>query len=272
MSEIDTFGGKAGTRHTQVARLTLLMKILEERAHCSITELATHFDVSEETIRRDIRQLERSGRVQKTHGGVSIPSNQLEAPYRIRLREQSDAKQRIALHAAKMVHEGMTLLLDSGTSCLWLARALAGVRDLTIITNSVEIAHEVLGRPNQRLFVAGGPIKPDYHAAFGPEAISFCRRFVPDITVMSMGAIDAGCGFLDFDADEATFKRSLLDRCRRVVVLADASKFGRSGFIQVADFKDVHTLYTDVPPPDAVADAARAHGMVIEVAEASAYP
>ncbi len=267
MTEIDTLDSKSGARPIQVARLTSLMKLLEERGHCSVAELAVHFDVSEETIRRDIRQLERTGRVQKTHGGVSIPSSELEAPYRIRLREQSDAKQRIAQHAARMVTEGMTLLLDSGTTCLWLARALAGFRDLTIITNSMEVAHEVLGRPGQRLFVAGGPIKPDYHAAFGPEAIAFCRRFVPDITILSMGAIDAACGFLDFDSDEATFKRSILDRSRRVVVLADSTKFTKPGFIQVADFADVKALYTDAQPPAAIRDAAQAHGMAIEVAD-----
>lgn len=266
MTDLDTTHGKAGARAPQVARLTQIMKLLEERTHCSVAELAAHFDVSEETIRRDVRQLETAGRVQKTHGGVSIPACALEAPYRTRLREQAEAKQRIAQHAARTVQEGMTLLLDSGTTCFWLARALAGMRDLTIITNSVEIAHEVLGRAGQRLFLAGGQIKPDYHAAFGPEAISFCQRFVPDLTVLSMGAIDNARGFLDFDADEATFKRALLGRSRRVVVLADATKFNRAGFIQVADFSDVNTLYTDMAPPPAVADAARSHGMLIEVA------
>lgn len=265
MSEIDILDSKSA-RPLQVARLNALMKLIEERGHCSVAELAAFFEVSEETIRRDIRQLERTGRVQKTHGGVSIPSSELEAPYRIRLREQSDAKQRIAQHAARMVSEGMTLLLDSGTTCLWLARALAGIRDLTIITNSMEVAHEVLGRPGQRLFVAGGPIKPDYHAAFGPEAITFCRRFVPDITILSMGAIDAGCGFLDFDSDEAMFKRSILDRSRRVVVLADSTKFTKPGFIQVADFADVKALYTDAEPPADIRKAADTHGMMIEVA------
>jgi DeoR family glycerol-3-phosphate regulon repressor len=266
MTEIDMLDSKIGARPIQVARLTALMKLLEERGHCSVAELAEHFDVSEETIRRDIRQLERTGRVQKTHGGVSIPSSELEAPYRIRLREQAEAKQRIARHAARTVTEGMTLLLDSGTTCLWLARALAGLRDLTIITNSLEVAHDVAGRPGQRLFLAGGPIKPDYHAAFGPEAIGFCQRFVPDITVMSMGAIDATRGFLDFDSDEATFKRSILDRSRRVVVLADSTKFAKPGFIQVAEFAAVQSLYTDAEPPAAVREAATAAGMAIEVA------
>lgn len=266
MTDADTHHGKSTGRAPQAARLTQLMKLLEERTHCSVAELATHFDVSEETIRRDVRQLETAGRVQKTHGGVSIPAGALEAPYRIRLREQAEGKQRIARHAAQMVQDGMTLLLDSGTTCFWLARALAGVRELTIITNSVEIAHEVLGRSGQRLFLAGGQIKPDYHAAFGPEAISFCQRFVPDLTVLSMGAVDSARGFLDFDADEAMFKRALLGRSRRVVVLADSTKFNKAGFIQVADYADVDVLCTDSAPPPAIADAARRDGMTIEVA------
>lgn len=234
---------------TQGARLAAIVQLLEVKTFWTVSELADRFDVSEETIRRDARQLEQSGVIQKVHGGLSATSNKIEAPYRLRLRENAEAKQRIAQTAAALVSEGMTLLLDAGTTCHWLARSLSHVRNLTIVTNSVEIAYEVLGNPGQRLLLAGGPVNADYHAAFGAEAKAFCRRFAPDLTILSMGAVDAERGFLDFDADEAAFKQTLLEQARNIVVLADHSKFARSGFIQVAAFADVQELVTDRAPP-----------------------
>lgn len=252
---------------SQAARLAAIVQLLETQAFWAVSELAERFDVSEETIRRDARHLEQSGVVQKTHGGISATSNKIEAPYRIRLRENVGAKQRMARTAAALVSEGMTLLLDSGTSCHWLARSLAHLQNLTIVTNSVEIAHEVLGNPGQRLLLAGGPINQIHHAAFGPEASAFCSRFAPDLTVFSMSAVDAERGFLDFDPDEAAFKQTLLERARRVVVLADHTKFAKPGFIQVASFSDVQDLVTDREPPASAVQAATLSGTRLHFSE-----
>lgn len=253
-------------RLSQGARLAAIVQLLEEKAFWAVSELAERFDVSEETIRRDARQLEQNGLVQKTHGSLSATSNKIEAPYRVRLRENVGPKQLIAQTATALVSEGMTLLLDSGTSCHWFARSLAHVRNLTVVTNSVEIAHEVLGHPGQRLLLAGGQVNPSHHAAFGAEASAYCRRFVPDLTVLSMGAVDADRGFLDFDADEAAFKQTLLEQARRIVVLADHTKFSKSGFIQVASFRDVQDLVTDIEPPGSVVRAAALSGTRLHIA------
>jgi len=252
---------------SQGPRLAEILRLLDERAFWTVSELAERFDVSEETIRRDARQLEQSGVIQKVHGGLSATSHKIEAPYRIRLRENAAAKQRIARKAAELVSDGMTLLIDSGTSCHWLARNLAAMRNLTIVTNSVEIAHEVLGNPGQRLLLAGGQINPIHNAAFGPEAQAFCQRFAPDLTILSMGAVDAARGFLDFDPDEAAFKQSLLGHARRIVVLADHSKFAKSGFMQVASFREVQDLVTDQAPPADVLEAAAQTDTRIHLAE-----
>ncbi len=251
----------------QGARLAAILQLLEEKAFWAVSELADRFEVSEETIRRDARHLEQSGVIQKMHGGISATSNKIEAPYRIRFRENVAAKQRMAQTAAALVREGMTLLLDSGTSCHWLARSLAHMQNLTIVTNSVEIAHEILGNPGQQLLLAGGPVNQIHHAAFGPEASAFCRRFAPDLTVLSMSAVDPERGFLDFDADEAAFKQPLLERARRVVVLADHTKFAKSGFILVASFADVQDLVTDRAPPASTMHAAALSGTRVHFGE-----
>jgi DeoR family glycerol-3-phosphate regulon repressor len=251
----------------QSARLAAILQLLEAKTFWAVSELAERFEVSEETIRRDARHLEQNGVIQKMHGGISAASNKIEAPYRIRLRENVAAKQRMAHTAAALVSEGMTLLLDSGTSCHWLARNLAHLQNLTIVTNSVEIAHEVLGNPGQRLLLAGGPVNQAYRAAFGPESSAFCRRFAPDLTVLSMSAVDAERGFLDFDPDEAAFKQTLLERARRVVVLADHTKFTKPGFIQVASFAEVHDLVTDREPPASTVQAAAQSGTRLHIGE-----
>ena len=266
MADSAASDSRPAARVRQRERLDRISALLDDRPFWSVAELATRFDVSEETVRRDVRQLEQAGRARKMHGGVSLPGGRIEAPYRVRLREQAAAKQRIGRAATAAVQPGMTLLIDSGSTSFWLARALVGMRDLTIVTNSVEIAYEMLGRPGQRVFLAGGRINADYHAAFDAGALAYARGFVPDLAVLSITAIEAERGFLDFDADEAMFKRALLDRARRVMVVADATKFARQGACHVAGFGEVDELVTDAAPPASIAAAAAAAGMAIRIA------
>lgn len=249
----------------QADRIAAILSALEEQGSCSIAGLAERFEVSEETIRRDVRQLEGAGRVTKVHGGVTLPTQRMEAPYRRRLREQVEAKRAIARVAAGFLRDGATAFIDSGTTSYWVAQELGHLRDLALVTNSLEVAVEALGRADHRVFLAGGGLNVDYRSAFDADAIGYVRRFVPDVAVLSMGGIEAGRGFLDFDADEAAFKRAILDRARRLVVVADHGKFAREGTVHVADFAQVHDLVTDLDPPPAVRDAAREGGTTIHV-------
>ncbi|MGE4410283.1 MAG: DeoR/GlpR family DNA-binding transcription regulator [Sphingobium sp.] len=236
-----------------------MMSLLEERQSCSIAELAQRFSVSEETIRRDVRRLETSGRARKVHGGVSLSGGGMEAPFVQRVNDNAAAKRAIAAHCAELVCEGMTLLIDSGTTSLWFTRAISHVHGLTIITNSFEVAREVMGRNDNRLFFAGGDVNIDYRAAFGADAIALSRRFAPDLAILSIGAIEAGRGLLDFEPEEAFYKQAVFDLARRVILLADASKFGREGSVFVAGLDRVHDLVTDrMPPPEIIADLTRA--------------
>lgn len=250
---------------TQSDRIKKLVALLEERGSCAIADLANHFGVSEETVRRDIRQLEETGRAFKVHGGVRLPDNQLEAPYRLRMREQSKGKQGIARRAARLVKDGMTVLIDSGTTSFYVARELAPLRRLTIVTNNLAVASELLGRNDHRIFLAGGAVNIDYRATFDAEAVAYTRRFAPDVAILSMGAIEAKRAFLDFEPGEAGYKRAVLDRARRVVVVADAVKFTRHGSVHVADFGAVHDIVTDAPPPPEVAEAAVRGGTRLDV-------
>lgn len=239
----------------QSNRLQEILKLLDANASCSIAELAVRFNVSEETVRRDVRQLESTGRVCKVHGGVRLPDNVFEAAYHQRINENASEKRLIAARAAEMVEDGMTLLMDSGTTTCWLARALNKVRDLTIITNSFEVVREMSGRNNTRIFFAGGEANADYCGTFGQEAQAFLQRFTPEITFFSIGAIEASRGLLDFLLEEAEMKRAIAPLSRRVVVMADSTKFERHGLIRALDFKDIHVLISNQEPPPALRTA-----------------
>ncbi len=232
----------------QSNRLHELLELLAENSSCSIADLAQRFEVSEETIRRDVRQLENTGRVRKVHGGVRLPDNVFEAVYHQRINENAQLKRLIGLKAAEMVKDGMTLLLDSGSSTYWLAKALTKVRNLTIITNAIEVARELTGRNNARVYFAGGEINESYCSSFGPETQNFMRQFTPEIAFFSMGAVEAKRGLLDYFLPEAELKRAIAPLARKIVVLVDSSKFERAGLIRTLDFKDIHVLVSDADP------------------------
>lgn len=232
----------------QSSRLHEILGLLEENSSCSIADLAQRFEVSEETIRRDVRQLENTGRVRKVHGGVRLPDNVFEAAYHQRINENAQLKRQIGLKAAEMVSDGMTLLIDSGSSAYWLAKALTKVRNLTIITNAIEVARELTGRNNARVYFAGGEIYENYCSCFGPETQNFMKRFTPEIAFFSIGALEAKRGLLDYFLPEAELKQAIAPLARTVVVLVDSTKFERHGLIRTFDFKDIHVLITDADP------------------------
>lgn len=246
-------------------RIDRILALLEDQKACSIASLAQELSVSEETIRRDVRRLEETGRVSKVHGGVRIAGSHLEASYRVRLREAAAAKQVIGTAAARIVEPGMTVLIDSGTTSFWTARALCHLRGLTIVTNSLDVASDILRQSDHRLFFTGGELNVDYRAAFDSSAIAYARRFVFDVAFLSIGAIDARHGFLDFDPDEAAFKRALLGRSRRTVIVADRSKYDRIGTRHVADFDAISDLVIDGAPAGPLATALARAGTRIDI-------
>lgn len=232
-----------------------ILELVELNRSMSVSALSRQFAVSEETIRRDIKQLESAGRVEKIHGGVRLPATQLEPPYWQRVNRSGEVKKIIGLKAAEMVEKGMTIFIDSGTTSLWLAKALPTTKNLTVITNSMAVAGEIAGKPDCKLIIVGGVIDMDYRAAFGIEAITQAQRYVPDLLFLSAGGICAKHGWMDFSSDEADFKRALLLLTKHSVVIADSSKFGSAGTVQFASLAQIDTLVCEQIPNEPLKSA-----------------
>ena len=234
-----------------------ILKLLEIDGSMAVSDLAERLGVSLETIRRDIKPLAESGAVLRMHGAVALPSALGEAPFEKRMRDMSAAKKKIAECVARTITDGESLMLDTGTTTSFLARELLGHRRLTVITNSSDIARVLASVNGNRVYMAGGEIRPDSGAVFGMSAIEFIARFSVDHAIISAGAVDPS-GILDYALDEAEFARTVLSRGRRKLVVTDSSKFTRAGLIQVCAFGDISELVTDAAPPSEIAEAVRA--------------
>lgn len=250
-------------------RQTEILDTVRLHGACSVRELAERLAVSDETIRRAVKPLVSSGLVRKVHGGVEVPDRQREPPFERRMRENREAKERIARTAAALVVDGDSVMLDTGSTTACVARALSAHANLLVVTNSAEIARVLATRNGNRVFMAGGELRADDAAAFGPAALAFIRQFQVRTAILSIGAIHERQGFMDYHLCEGEFSRAVMQRADRIVVVADYSKFGRSGFVKVCEAENVDVLVTDREPPPAFAARLAAAGVQLQIAAAS---
>ena len=231
------------------------LMLLESEGAMSIAELAERFEVSDETVRRDVRQLENLGHVQKFHGGVRLPENIFEAPYRQRQHQQSEAKRAIGNACAKLIGNGTCLSMESSTTAFWVARALRTQRNLSVITNGVEIARELCGQNNNRIYLAGGEMSDVTLSTLGPVAIAYLKQFTPDVAIIGASGLHSRLGLCDFHMQEAEIARAIIETVTRVIVIADATKFERRALVHVCDLARIDVLITDQAPPAPLATA-----------------
>lgn len=245
-----------------------ILEALRRSGSCRIQELARRLDVSEETIRRNVRKLADNGLVRKVHGGVYLPDTVQELTFHQRMDLNPDAKRRVASAVAGIVRDGDSLFLDIGSTTAYVAQALRNHRDLFVVTNSVAVAHTLATRNGNRVFLAGGELRSHDAGAFGREALAFVRQFSVQYAVLSAAAIDAETGFMLFDLQEAEFSREIMARATQTVIAADATKFGRRAPIRVASADEIDLLVTDAAPPAEIAESLAAASVRVVVAEA----
>jgi DeoR family glycerol-3-phosphate regulon repressor len=232
----------------QQQRDSVILAAVSRRGQCSVLDLAGELGVSDETVRRDLKRLQAAGLVRKVHGGVTQAELNGEARFRLRLDEQAAAKRAIARRAAAEVRDGDSVMLDTGTSTLYVARALVERRNLRVVTNCVDIARLLVARPGNQVFMAGGELREDDGAALGPSAAAFVEQFRVRLAFLSMAAIDLEDGPMDFHLAEAEFSRVVMRRAERTIVVADHSKFGRRALVSVCPLSAVQAIITDRPP------------------------
>ena len=221
-----------------------------------VTELAERFDVTPETIRRDLTALDRCGSLRKVHGGA-IPAPALpETGVTQREQVNTSAKQAIARAALEWLgpEPGTTLLVDAGTTTGAFARLLPTESNLTIITNSVLTAASLAAAGHSRVRILGGQLRGLTQAAVGPEAVETLSTLRVDVALLGANGVSAAHGLSTPDPDEATVKRAMVRSARQVVALVDSSKIGQEHLVSFASLDAIDLLVTDVELPPALTE------------------
>ncbi|WP_454765276.1 DeoR/GlpR family DNA-binding transcription regulator [Cupriavidus campinensis] len=225
---------------------------LRDASELSTDQLASRFQVSTQTIRRDINDLSEQGLVRRQHGGLSLPAGQRNLSFLQRSTAQIERKRRIAQAAIALVPDNATIFLGYGTTVAEFARALPADRPLRVVTNNLEAVHALAEKPAVETWVAGGRLRPGDRDVMGSATLDFIRRFRAHLSICGVGAVDAHGGMYEFQPDEAEFTQVLFANSHVRAVLADSSKFPRDAPCRVATLEQIDHFLTD---DDASADA-----------------
>lgn len=239
------------------SRKAAIFELIEERGDASVEGLAEKFDTSVETIRRDLHALADEGRVRKVHGGAVRLSTSQESGFGERAKHNALAKQLVAEKLARLVTPGQSLMVDTGTTTLACADALSRLRDLIVITNSVQVASVVSSKENgAKVTLLGGTYRHDNAQTVGPTTIAEIGQFRVDHAVLTIGTLDSA-GICDFSEDEAQVARAMIKAAAQVTVVADSSKMNRRATYQVCALRAIDKLVLDRAPDAALLDALR---------------
>lgn len=211
-----------------------------------VIALAAEFDVTPETIRKDLTNLERQGLVRRVHGGA-IPITRLafEPAVSQRAERMADEKDRIAKAALSELPQEGAVLLDAGTTTARIAELVPSDRELTVVTNSIPIGLTLSVRPNVQLMVTGGRIRSRTLAGVGDWTVEALSRIRVDVAYIGANGISPEFGLTTPDQAEAQAKRAMIAAARRIVVVADHTKLGEDYFAKFADLEQVDTIITD---------------------------
>ncbi|MFB3902000.1 MAG: DeoR/GlpR family DNA-binding transcription regulator [Acidobacteriota bacterium] len=222
-------------------RRSRILAILESEHRVEVPDLAKRFNVSEDTVRRDLRELEGRGAIRKTHGGALRLTPTV--PYENRLTQASEYKAAIGRAAAELVEEGDSVIIDSGTTALNVARSIK-VNKCRIVTNSLEVANVIAEHPNYELILLGG--KWDLlHQFIGLATIEQLSHYGVDKLFLGMTALDRRRGITVPTEEEASVKRAMIEAAQQVIALVDHTKLGKVAFAKVASVSLIDVLVTD---------------------------
>jgi DeoR family glycerol-3-phosphate regulon repressor len=228
-----------------------LLQAVREQGSASVEELAQRFQVTLQTVRRDVTLLASAGLLARFHGGVRVPGSTTEnIAYRQRQHLHDEAKRRIARCVARAVPNGCSLLINIGTTTEAIARELLRHEGLRVITNNLNVAAILSDNARCEVIVAGGVVRSRDRGIIGEATVDFIRQFKVDIGLIGISGIEADGTLRDFDYREVKVARAIVEHSREVWLAADSSKFNRPAMVELARLNHIDTLFTECLPPD----------------------
>jgi DeoR family glycerol-3-phosphate regulon repressor len=228
--------------------------------------------VTPQTIRRDINDLCEQNRLQRYHGGAGLPSSVENLEYSDRQVMNLEAKQRIARLVGRHIPNHSSLFINIGTTTEAVARALLDHVELRVVTNNLNVASLLSANTSFEVIVTGGLVRARDRGIVGEAALDLIRQFRVDYGIIGISGIDSDGSLLDFDYREVRVAQAIIAHSRKVLLVADHSKFGRSAMVRLGHVRELDALFTDLPPPSEMARLLAEAGVALHVAAEEAAP
>ncbi len=255
VSTMQSDGMMADERRTQI------LQILHRAGRVRVNELVTQFNTSAVTIRNDLNELAQRGLVQRSHGGAMLPDSILrEPPVNERIKANAEEKRRIGAMAASMISDRETIILDSGTTTLEIARQIKKKRGLQVITNGVNIAVELLDARDSEVFIVGGTMRGESASISGRFTEEVFEQFSADKLFLSGAGCDLDFGVSGANLEETMVTRAMLRIAREIILVADATKFSKRGMSRIAPYSEIDTVISDTNLSEDIQEKLRALG------------
>ena len=234
-----------------IERRNAILAKLATDGKVSVSDLSTEFNVTEETIRRDLEKLDKEGLAKKTYGGaIVLETHGADLPFNVRKRVNANLKENIAQKIAELISDGDSIILDSSTTAISVTKYIKNRENLTLITNSVEILLELSDKSGWKILSTGGKLKNGSLALVGASAEQMIRDYHVHIAVCSSKGIDMNMGISDSNEEDASMKKAIFSSADRKILAIDSTKFNRRSFVKVFSVSDVDTVVTDEKPSD----------------------
>jgi DeoR/GlpR family transcriptional regulator of sugar metabolism len=239
-----------------------------------VSELTEMFSVDETTIRRDLAALAGRGILKRSHGGAVVKA--IDAPearvrhesvFSSRMFEYAEEKQGIGVRAAELVEDGSTVVIDAGTTAVYMARALHGKRDLVVVTNAITTAVELVDNPDITLVMTGGVVRRATGGAAGDLALVTLRELRVDKAFITTHSVSMDGGLTEPSFDEVAVKRAMISAASEVVLIADHSKFGHEALVRTAPLSAIDRIVTSTGVYPALVEAIRETGISVSVVD-----
>jgi DeoR/GlpR family transcriptional regulator of sugar metabolism len=243
-----------------------ILRVLGETGRVSVLELSEQFGVSGVTIRSDLQALAQKNLLVRTHGGAVAPNRGLHDLYlSLRLQLQMQEKERIGHSGANRVVDGDAIFLDTSSTTLTIARNLKTHRYVTVITNSLAVAQELLDAPGVTVVMPGGKLRSETASLVGLDGLEILHKFNIQKGFFGAHGITVADGLTDVSADEADLKRPLIAMCRQVIAVLDATKWGKVGLAPFATLQEIDEIITDKEAPAEMVEQVQSLGIKIEL-------
>ena len=232
-------------------RRNLILEKLQEEKRVVVSELSQLYNVSEETIRRDLDKLEKEGLAKKSYGGAVINEDvSIDLPFNSRKNQNVGGKQKMAELVAGMIDDGEHIFLDASSTAVFVAKALKTKERLTVITNSMEILLELSDVTGWNIISTGGRMKEGYLAFLGSRTEEAIRSYYADKVIISCKALDHEWGIMESQEAFGSTKRCMMASGRKKILVIDSRKFDRTAFSVAGNLRDVDVVVTDTKPSE----------------------